>query len=161
MSIANIKDLLKSNRIEATTEQIKQKISELGLSASTLTEYSISQVVDAFIGANLAVTSSQSKSDIALNNQVDSAKKKIKAGLSGKLKTDIDAFEKPLADFSEQVSSDEALRIYEQHIASLPTKVISKTADLISLHQGDNKRSFDIGQQFAAALFSDFYPTEN
>jgi hypothetical protein len=161
MSIANIKAILKSNRIEVTTDQIKQKISELGLSSSSLSEDSISQVVDAFIGANLAVSSPQSKSDVTLNNQIEASKKKVKSGLSSKLKADIDAFEQPLADFSERVSSDEAMRIYEQHIASMPTKVISKTADLISLHQGDTKRSADIGQQFAAALFSDFYPTEN
>jgi hypothetical protein len=160
MSIANIKSLLKSNGIEATTEQIKQKISELGLSVSTLNEESITQVVDTFIGANLAVTP-QSKSGAALSSQIDSANKKIKSGLGVKLKADIDAFEQPLATFSDRVSSDEAMRIYEQHIASMPTKVISKTADLISLHQGDTKRSADIGQHFAAALFSDFYPTEN
>jgi hypothetical protein len=161
MSIANIKTLLKSNGIDVSTEQVKQKISELGLLPSSLTEDAISQVVDAFIGANLALSSPKSNSDVAANNQLDSAKKKVKNGLGSKLKTDIDAFEQPLADFSERVSSDEAMRIYEQHIASMPTKVISKTADLISLHQGDTKRSADIGQQFAAALFSDFYPTEN
>ena len=159
MTVATIKTLLKSNGIDVNAEQIKQKISELGLSVSALNEDSITQVVDSFIGTNLAIQSPQSNSDLALSNQIDSAKKKIKTGLSSKIKSDISAFEKPLADFSEQVSSDEALRIYEQHIASMPAKVVAKTADLISMHQGDTKRCSDVGQQFAAALFADFQST--
>jgi hypothetical protein len=47
MTVATIKTLLKSNGIDVSAEQIKQKISELGLSVAALNEDSITQVVDA------------------------------------------------------------------------------------------------------------------
>lgn len=157
MSINAIKQLLKSNNVEVSTEDIKAKIADLKLSASSLSESDIAIVVDSFVSKNLAIAPTQKASELASKQSVESVKKKFKKGFTSTLQQDISAFEQPIADMAERISSDEANRIYEQHIASLSDKVIAKTAELISVHSGDNKRCADIGSTFAGSLFSDFY----
>lgn len=161
MSINAIKQLLKSNNVEASTESIKAKIAELNLSATSLSESDIALVVDSFVAKNLAITPTQSASELSSKQSVETVKKKFKKGFTSTLQSDIDAFEKPIADMVERISSDEASRIYDQHIANLSDKVIAKTAELISVHSGDNKRCSDIGNQFAGSLFSDFYTKQD
>jgi hypothetical protein len=154
LSIANVKRLLKANGITVENDQITAKMVELNI--SELNESGISAVVDSFVSSKLATTQPKSKGEISNAKRLDDAKN-IKPGIGDKIKSEINAFEQPIADFSEKVSSDEAYRIYMSHIASMPAKVAEKTAGMIQNHQGDTKSLADVGQGFASALFADFY----